>query len=85
MLNQPPTEYDWRQGLPAGFNHALVYDKVGWLWNQSYWAEYNDLAILEFPESNRHYAIAVMTEGLPDEKPLVTLGNQIEEAILTAE
>jgi len=85
MLNQPETTYDWRQGLPAGFNRTLVYDKVGWLWSQGHWAEYNDAAILEFPSQDRHYAIVVMTEGLPNTTPLIALGNRLEETILSAE
>lgn len=83
MLNQPPTTDDWRQGLPAGFNQAKVYNKVGWLYRQNYWAEYNDAAILEFSNTNRHYAIAVMTEGFPNTRALVTLGNRLEETILS--
>ncbi len=85
MLNQPATSYDWRQGLPAGFNQAKVYNKVGWLSERGYWAEYNDVAILDFSNLNRHYAIVVMTEGLPNTTALVTLGNRLEETIMSAE
>ncbi len=31
MLNQPVTTDNWRQGIPAGFQTPLVYDKVGWV------------------------------------------------------
>lgn len=66
LLNQPPSDKEdlcepdlcnWRQGLPAGFNNAKVYNKVGWLYakddpdsedEQPYWKIYNDAAIVEF-------------------------------------
>ena len=94
MLNQPatPSVYnpnsldDWRQGLPAGFTTATVYDKVGWAWNGSYWSVYNDAAIVVFPEQNRHYLIVVLTEGLDGPTPtaIVHLGQLIESAVLSA-
>ena len=40
FLNQPITEYNWRQGLPSGFSSAKVYNKVGWDWSR--------IEILEF-------------------------------------
>ncbi|MBQ6394477.1 serine hydrolase [Candidatus Saccharibacteria bacterium] len=66
LLNQPASDKEdicepnlcyWRQGLPAGFNNAKVYNKVGWLYDkdnpddensESHWQLYNDAAIVEF-------------------------------------
>ncbi len=63
LLVQPPTTYNWRQGLPSGFSRANVYDKVGWDYNADggYWNIYHDAAIVEFPEFNRHFVVVVMT------------------------
>jgi len=63
FLNQPPTTYNWRQGLPSGFSRANVYNKVGWAFNPSInnWDIYHDAAIVEFPEENRHFIVVVMT------------------------
>lgn len=87
MLNQPITTYDWRQGLPAGFNVAKVYDKVGWNYTGSYWSIYNDVAFVEFPEQNRHYIIVVLTEGIRSHTPtpMIELGQAIEQAVLTTD
>lgn len=84
MLVQPITTYNWRQGLPSGFQVGQVYDKVGWNWTGSVWSTYNDAAIVEFPEQNRHYIIVVMTENLPTRVPtaIVELGTMLENAIL---
>ena len=82
MLNQPITTYDWRQGLPSGFNQALVYDKVGWSYTGSYWSIYNDVAFVVFPEIGRHYIVVVLTSGLSTYQPLVDLGNRIETTVL---
>lgn len=82
MLNQPPTTYNWRQGLPSGFSQALVYDKVGWNYTGSYWSIYDDVAFVVFPEQDRHYIVVVMTSGFPTFTPLVNLGAQLETAIL---
>lgn len=87
MLNQPATEiapgiiYNWRQGLPSGFNATQVYDKVGWEWNGTSWNTYADAAFLV--TANRHYSAVVLTSGLtdPETKPLCKLGEQIETAI----
>lgn len=86
LLNQPPTAYDWRQGLPAGFTTAEVYNKVGWAWNGSYWSVYNDAAIVVFPEQQRHYLIVVLTEGISSAvpTPIIQLGQVIEAAVLSA-
>lgn len=86
LLNQPPTAYDWRQGLPAGFTTAEVYNKVGWAWNGSYWSVYNDAAIVVFPEQQRHYLIVVLTEGISSAvpTPIIQLGQAIEAAVLSA-
>lgn len=68
FLNQPTTEYNWRQGLPSGFTDAAkVYNKVGWSWvsdedgKNGYWEIYDDAAIVEFPEEGRHFIVVVMT------------------------
>ena len=67
FLSQPPTVYNWRQGLPSGFSRANVYNKVGWDFNPdgNYWNIYHDAAIVEFPESNRHFIIVIMTNRVP--------------------
>lgn len=77
LLNQPPTKvsgegiYDWRQGLPAGFSESVtVYDKVGWSWIDNYWAVYNDAAIVEFPDLDRHYIIVLFTNNLHEDPPI---------------
>lgn len=91
MLNQPNSDpanlcggsCNWRQGLPKGFTRGTkVYNKVGWEWNGAYWVVYDDVAILEFPEHNRHFAIAVMTSGLSSAERLATLGDMLEEALI---
>lgn len=95
MLIQPATKidatttYDWRQGLPSGFsNHANVYDKVGWAWNEAdkVWNTYADAAIVEFPEQNRHYTVVILVSGLANRNPtaISNLGTRIEDAILSA-
>lgn len=91
MLNQPPTEvetgvfYDWRQGLPAGFSTAKIYDKVGWESdNRETWNIYADAAIVEFPNQNRHYSIVVLTTNFTDAKLIANLGTTLETAILSA-
>lgn len=90
MLNQPPSmglcgdeKCDWRQGLPSGFiENTKVYDKVGWNYNGAFWDVYDDVAILEFPDYDRHFAIAVMTSGFASPDKLAELGGMLEEAIL---
>lgn len=87
MLNQPATEiesgviYDWRQGLPSGFNATKVYDKVGWSWNGNDWETYADAAFLD--TGTRHYSVVVLTSGItdPNTTELRKLGEQIENAI----
>lgn len=87
MLNQPATEiepgvvYDWRQGLPSGFNATKVYDKVGWSWTGSYWDTYADAAFLD--TGTRHYSVVVLTSGIadPNTAELRKLGEQIENTI----
>ncbi len=83
MLNQPATTYNWRQGLPAGFTTAEVYNKVGWNYTGSYWSIYNDVAFLVFPEQDRHYIMVVLTENFPTYAPITALGTIVENAILT--
>lgn len=83
MLNQPVANgYNWRAGLPSGFSDkVLVYDKVGWeSQDGKTWKIYNDAAIVEFPEENRHLTIAVMTNNI---KPsaLANLASKIEAAV----
>lgn len=88
MLDQPATKVDkneiedWRQGLPNGFTAAEVYDKVGWLYGKKGWETYNDLAFVEFPEQNRHFAIAVLTKNVASAQTISELGQEIEEAVL---
>lgn len=91
MLNQPATKVekneieDWRQGLPAGFTTALVYDKVGWLYGKKGWETYNDAAFVEFPEQNRHYAVAVLTKNVLSADTVAQLGRELESIILNHE
>lgn len=84
FLNQPVTTYDWRRGLPAGFQRAKVYNKVGWEHSGigNIWNLYHDAAIVEFPEFKRHYIVVVMTEKVPYQS-LAELGRQIEKEVLT--
>ena len=82
FLNQPVTEYDWRQGLPRGFSKASVYDKVGWEYNPGgkYWNIYHDAAILKFPledGTTRDYIVVVMTNKI-DYKDIRKLGAELE-------
>lgn len=81
FLNQPITEYNWRQGLPNGFSDAVnVYNKVGWAYNdeEKVWDIYNDAAIIEFPEKDRHFIVVVMTNKVPYQQ-IRKLGIMIEE------
>ena len=81
FLNQPITEYNWRQGLPSGFSDAVnVYNKVGWAYNdeEKVWDIYNDAAIIEFPVKNRHFVVVVMTNKVPYQQ-IRKLGTMIEE------
>lgn len=80
FLIQPPTTYNWRQGLPSGFTQAKVYNKVGWDYNPDgkYWNIYHDAAIVEFPDSNRHYIVVVMSNRLPFQN-IRQLGANIEK------
>ena len=83
FLNQPVTEYNWRQGLPSGFSDRVnVYNKVGWDYNpdDEYWNLYHDTAILEVPELDRHYIITVMTHKVPF-KQIRNLASRIEEKL----
>lgn len=80
FLNQPATNYNWRQGLPSGFSQANVYNKVGWDYNPETlsWTIYNDAAIIEFPEDNRHFIAVVMTNNIPYEK-ISEFGDNLEK------
>ncbi len=80
FLNQPVTEYDWRQGLPSGFSpKANIYNKVGWDYDsdKSRWNIYHDAAIIEFPEDNRHFIVVVMTNYVSN-RDIARLGTMIE-------
>lgn len=80
FLNQPKTEYNWRQGLPSGFSDAVkVYNKVGWSYNDEdeIWDVYHDAAIVEFPEKDRHFVVVVMTSKVPYQQ-IRKLGTMIE-------
>lgn len=83
FLNQSATIYDWRQGLPSGFEVANVYNKVGWDYDEgmNYWNIYNDAAIVEFPDQNKHYVVVVMTSGTPYYQ-IQKLGQMLEEKVL---
>lgn len=81
FLNQPVTTYNWRRGLPSGFEKANVYNKVGWDWNGEYWNVYHDAAVVEFPEENRHFIIVVMTSQISF-NDIARLGSMIEETFL---
>lgn len=85
FLNQPVTEYNWRQGLPSGFDVANVYNKVGWEYSPEagYWLIYDDAAIVEYPEQDRRFIVVVMTNKI-DYKQVRKLGKDIEEAFLDA-
>lgn len=77
FLNQPATTYNWRQGLPSGFQSANVYNKVGWDYNPAgYWNVYHDAAIVEFSDG-RHFVVVVMTNRVPFEK-IRQFGSQLE-------
>lgn len=80
FLNQPTTEYDWRQGLPSGFKSAKVFNKVGWDYDggNGIWNYYHDAAIVEFPEENRRFIIVVMTSKVPYQK-ISELGARVEK------
>ena len=80
FLNQPITTYNWRQGLPSGFSERVdVYNKVGWYYNQSYWAIYDDAAILDFVAEERHFIAVVMTSAVTYQQ-ISQLGSNLETA-----
>lgn len=83
FLNQPSTEYNWRQGLPSGFSKASVYNKVGWEYepDEKYWKIYHDAAIVKFAledGSTRNYIIIVMTNRV-DYMNIRNFGKAIEK------
>lgn len=81
FLNQPKTEYNWRQGLPSGFSDTVnVYNKVGWEFNENgnYWNIYHDAAIVEFPEKDRHFIVVAMTNKVPYQQ-IRKLGSMVEK------
>lgn len=82
FLNQPVTEYDWRQGLPKGFSRALVYNKVGWDFNPdiNQWNIYHDAAIVKFSledGTTRNFVVVVMTNKV-DFRNIRKFGTDIE-------
>ena len=80
FLNQPITTYNWRQGLPSGFSERVdVYNKVGWYYNQSYWAIYDDASILDFVAEERHFIAVVMTSAVTYQQ-ISQLGSNLETA-----
>lgn len=84
FLNQPTTEYNWRQGLPSGFKEAEVYNKVGWDYNPDgkYWNIYHDAAIVKFPledGTTRDFIVVVMTNRV-DFKNIKKMGEMLENA-----
>ena len=84
FLNQPTTEYNWRQGLPSGFSGEVkVYNKVGWNWDEDTkrWTIYNDAAIVDFTKDDRHFIVVVMTSGLASAQALRKLGSMIEAGV----
>ncbi len=86
FLNQPIVNgYEWRQGLPSGFSDvALVYNKVGWQWtggDDGHWVIYDDAAIVEFPDLNRHFIVVVMTNNVRYQS-IRNFGQMLEESIL---
>ena len=83
FLNQPPTTYNWRQGLPTGFStDVLVYNKVGWHWNGSQWAIYDDAAILDFTKYDRHFIVVVMSNYV-SHLSIRDFGTKIENLVIT--
>ncbi|MBQ9484954.1 serine hydrolase [Candidatus Saccharibacteria bacterium] len=65
FLNQPTTTYNWRQGLPSGFSDQVnVYNKVGWNWDGERWTIYDDAAIINFVNENRHFIVVVMSSNV---------------------
>ncbi|MBQ2695141.1 serine hydrolase [Candidatus Saccharibacteria bacterium] len=86
FLNQPTTEYNWRQGLPSGFSSAVdVYNKVGWDYNadDKYWNIYHDSAIVHFKDLDRTFVLVVMTNRV-DYHKIRELGTMIESAVKNA-
>ena len=93
MLNQPITEYNWRQGLPSGFTaDAKVYNKVGWAYVideedekgnavAGHWDIYNDAAIVDFKTQNRQFIIVIMTNNVPYQR-IRAFGTLFEEMFL---
>ena len=83
FLVQPATTYNWRQGLPTGFStDVLVYNKVGWHWNGSQWAIYDDAAILDFTKYDRHFIVVVMTNYV-SHLSIRDFGTKIENLVIT--
>ena len=84
FLNQPITTYNWRQGLPSGFNIAKVYNKVGWDYNPDAkkWNIYNDAAIIKFTDQKRDFIVVIMTNNV-NYQDITKLGNMIEQKFLS--
>ena len=84
FINQPSTEYNWRQGLPSGFEVANVYNKVGWEYDDKTgnWRIYNDAAIVEYLEKDRHFVVVVMTSSVGFDQ-IKRFGQMLEQQILS--
>lgn len=75
---------DLRQGLPRGFSDvsSKVYDKVGWRWDGGTWLNFNDVAIVEYPQYKRNFAIVVLTSLFGSKDKITELGGLVDEALL---
>lgn len=73
MLNQ---DVKFRRGLPAGFNNAKVYNKVGWNENQ----EWHDAAIVKLKNGDS-YIVIIMSKNIGHQN-IADLGSELEQATL---
>ncbi len=65
----------YRRGLPAGFNKAIVYNKVGWNLDQ----EWHDTAIVQLT-NGQNVIVSVLTTGAGYQN-VAKLGTAIEKAL----
>ena len=84
MLDQPTTaDTDWRQGLPSRFSTARVYSKSSNSVNVSDDStSYGDLALVDFVKQNRHFAIVVLSENMPNINEFSRLATLIEGKVI---
>lgn len=84
MLDQPTTaDTDWRQGLPSGFSTARVYSKSSNSVNVSDDStSYGDLALVDFVKQDRHFAIVVLSENMPNINEFSRLATLIEGKVI---